>query len=346
MGERTPAAPSREGLDTDPATETTRAEGDWPVSALYQITPEPEQEVQADVGDRRTRRQVPEFPGGPSAAIAAAVLAALLLVGAGTAWLVFRPDTGSAAHGTGAQTRSPKVPPTHPGKKSEAAAPATASPATSTNASQKTQEVVVPNVAGLAADDASARLRAAGLEPRSRPVESSRPAGTVIRQDPSASAVDRGAVVDLQVAKKRVATEPVVLPTRVAVPSLVGSTAAAAKSRLRALGLHWSTSEVASGEPRGTVVRQTPSPGAQVEKGRTVILAVSSGPARVTVPDVTGVDEQTARESLETAGFEVRVLDQPTSDPAEEGTVVEQDPVGEAEAEKGSVVTITVARLG
>jgi beta-lactam-binding protein with PASTA domain len=41
----------------------------------------------------------------------------------------------------------------------------------------------------------------------------------------------------------------------------------------------------------------------------------------------------------------VNVLNQPTTDPAEDGMVVIQDPAGGADAEKGSVVTITVARL-
>jgi beta-lactam-binding protein with PASTA domain len=76
-----------------------------------------------------------------------------------------------------------------------------------------------------------------------------------------------------------------------------------------------------------------------------VTLRVSTGPGLIAVPDVTGLDEQSARQKLESTGFEVTVVDEPTADPAQAGTVVSQDPAGGAEAEKGSTVTITVARV-
>jgi beta-lactam-binding protein with PASTA domain len=41
----------------------------------------------------------------------------------------------------------------------------------------------------------------------------------------------------------------------------------------------------------------------------------------------------------------VQVVDQPTSDVTEDGLVVAQDPPGGTQADEGSVVTITVARL-
>jgi serine/threonine-protein kinase len=60
---------------------------------------------------------------------------------------------------------------------------------------------------------------------------------------------------------------------------------------------------------------------------------------------VTGLDADSARVKLENAGFDVAVVDQPTSDPDQDGVVVDQDPLGGTEADNGSTVTITVARL-
>jgi serine/threonine-protein kinase len=63
------------------------------------------------------------------------------------------------------------------------------------------------------------------------------------------------------------------------------------------------------------------------------------------VPDVTGLDEAAARGELERAGFEVRVVDETTADPAQDGLVVRQSPDGGASADDGATVTIVVGRL-
>jgi serine/threonine-protein kinase len=89
-----------------------------------------------------------------------------------------------------------------------------------------------------------------------------------------------------------------------------------------------------------------PAPGSKVEKGVSVTLTVSSGPSDVVVRDVTGLDAATARAQLADAGFDVSVVDQPTSDPDQDGVVVDQSPESGSSATKGSTVTITVARVG
>jgi serine/threonine-protein kinase len=75
-----------------------------------------------------------------------------------------------------------------------------------------------------------------------------------------------------------------------------------------------------------------------------VRLTVSSGRATIDVPDVTGLDEQSARLELENAGFVVRVTDETTTDPAQDGIVVGQAPAAGASLEEGAVVTLVVAR--
>ena len=56
--------------------------------------------------------------------------------------------------------------------------------------------------------------------------------------------------------------------------------------------------------------------------------------------------EQSARLELENVGFRVRVVDESTMDPAEDGVVVGQTPRGGSRSDKGGLLTLTVARLG
>ena len=211
-----------------------------------------------------------------------------------------------------------------------------------TVAAPKPARVSVPGVVGLSASDAVVALRDAGLQSRISLVPSSASAGTVLRQTPAGgAAASRDAVVWLDVARIRRAPKVV----KVDVPNLVGASVAAARSQLRALGLVASVTRIPSEQPTGTVVRQTPRPAARLSKGATVRLEVSSGAQTVDLPDVTGLDEESARSQLEDAGFEVRIVERPTSDPAEDGVVLTERPAP-GSAAQGSVVTLTVGRLG
>ena len=207
----------------------------------------------------------------------------------------------------------------------------------------KPASVVVPAVVGISASDALARLRDAGLDSRLRFVPSSEPEGTVVRQSPSDGATaTRGATVQLDVARAK----PAPKPQKIELPDLTGLSSSAARTRLRALGFEVTTTGVRSDELAGTVISQSPKARAELRKGALVRLQVSTGPGTIDVPDVTGLDEESARAELENAGFEVRVVDEPTDDPAKDGVVLRQQPDGGASVSDGSVVTIVVGRTG
>jgi beta-lactam-binding protein with PASTA domain len=205
----------------------------------------------------------------------------------------------------------------------------------------ETAELEAPDVIGLTVSNATEALREAGLRPRIELVASDEPAGTVLAQSPSAGTeVTDGSVVTLEVAKAR---QPAV--DRVELPDAIGASEADARGRLRDLGLRVRVVRVVAPEPAGTVVGQSPRAGAEVREGATVTLQVSTGPAEVQIPDVTGLDEASARLELENAGFDVRVTDQSTDDPTQDGVVVAQSPRGGSIAREGTAVTITVARV-
>lgn len=201
--------------------------------------------------------------------------------------------------------------------------------------------VEVPDVVGLSASSAVSAIRDAGLRARIRIVPSTEPSGTVIAQSPSEGAkVEEDATIRLDVAKARPVVE------LIAVPDVVGSSVSAARGELQSVGLRSSTVTVVSEEPAGTVIAQSPAAGAELREGATVKLTVSAGPAKVDVPDVTGLDEASATLELEREGFQVRVVDEPTTDPDQDGVVVRQTPHGGSSASEGVTVTITVARIG
>jgi eukaryotic-like serine/threonine-protein kinase len=204
-------------------------------------------------------------------------------------------------------------------------------------------EVTVPGVVGLSASDAVMAIRDAGFVARIHLVRSSQAVGTVVAQSPvDGTMAAKGATIRLDVAR----IQPAPIVARLEVPDLVGSTSTSARSQLRSLGLVVAVDTVDSDQPAGTVVSQSPGAGLEVRKGALVTVRVSSGPAKLAVPDVTGLDEDAARLRLENAGFEVSVVDQPTSDPSRDAVVLDQTPAGGGEAAKNSVVTLTVARLG
>ncbi|MFF0446152.1 Stk1 family PASTA domain-containing Ser/Thr kinase [Streptomyces sp. NPDC004609] len=95
-------------------------------------------------------------------------------------------------------------------------------------------------------------------------------------------------------------------------------------------------------QPTGSVCSQTPESG-KMKQGETIQVVVSEGAPKIEVPDVTEKSEENAKEALTRKGFKVVVKTSESSD-EDPGTVIEQNPPGNSQAEKNSVVTITVAR--
>ncbi|MEU0189650.1 Stk1 family PASTA domain-containing Ser/Thr kinase [Streptomyces afghaniensis] len=95
-------------------------------------------------------------------------------------------------------------------------------------------------------------------------------------------------------------------------------------------------------QTKGNICSQDPKAGVDVKKGDTISLVVSTGAPKVTVPDVTGLTYEKAKASLEDKGF---VVDQKTEESDRTpGVVIEQDPKGDTDQEKGSTITLTVAK--
>jgi serine/threonine-protein kinase len=199
-------------------------------------------------------------------------------------------------------------------------------------------EVLVPNVIGKTEAEAVAEITRANLEVRSVQINSGKPAGTVTGQaPPPGTTLVAGSEVRINVSKG---------PTPVAVPSVVGLLYDTAAAQLQTAGFAVARGQdVESDEPKGTVVAQDPTGNSTAAKGSIVTLTVSKGPATVEVPEVTGLDLAAARSTLRAAGFKVTVTFIDTDDPALEGLVAAQDPIGGTEAEPKSTVALEVWRF-
>lgn len=94
--------------------------------------------------------------------------------------------------------------------------------------------------------------------------------------------------------------------------------------------------------PKGQICSQSPAAGTDVKKGDTITVTVSTGAPKVAVPDVRGLDFTEAESQLNDKGFEVVKETKESSQTPD--VVISQDPSGGTEKQKGSTITLTVAK--
>ncbi|NUP77764.1 MAG: Stk1 family PASTA domain-containing Ser/Thr kinase [Nonomuraea sp.] len=130
----------------------------------------------------------------------------------------------------------------------------------------------------------------------------------------------------------------------VAVPNLISQTEADAKQLLTNSDLKVGNikRQPCDDQSKGNVCSQDPGKNSDVKKGTTVDFVVSTGAPKVAVPDVRGLTIDKAKSQLEDKGFKVEQKTQVSDQTA--GIVLSQDPAGDSEQEKGSTITLTVAK--
>jgi serine/threonine-protein kinase len=198
-------------------------------------------------------------------------------------------------------------------------------------------KVNVPNVVGGPQAESELRLKRLGLSTDVTLKESDTAAkGTVTGQDPAGgSRVPKDSVVTLTVSAG---------PGTARVPELQGQPRSAARKQLTDLGFDVTEEREASdtiGENH--VIGTRPASGQELDKGTRVVLMVSTGKQRVSVPKVTGLSEDEARSTLEALGFKVSATEEETDDTTKVGQVLTQKPASGTLA-KGGTVTLTVGK--
>ncbi|MFF5439869.1 Stk1 family PASTA domain-containing Ser/Thr kinase [Streptomyces achromogenes] len=130
---------------------------------------------------------------------------------------------------------------------------------------------------------------------------------------------------------------------KVPVPAFVGQPQKTAEKMAANVDLKVSISKKeCEDQATGNVCSQDPPQGEKVEKNSTVSLVISTGAPKVQVPDVRGAQFDQAETQLKEKGFEVdKKLEVSDRTP---GVVITQDPEPGASKEKGTTITLTVAK--
>ncbi len=133
--------------------------------------------------------------------------------------------------------------------------------------------------------------------------------------------------------------------TSTTAPDVVGLTLAQAEKRAENAEVKLDpTEKPCEKQTKGKICSQTPKAGTTVDKNSTIEVVVSTGAPKVAVPSVLGDDFEDAKATLEGDKYEfvVKKVEEVSSEP--EGTVTAQDPELGEEVEKGSTITLTVAK--
>jgi beta-lactam-binding protein with PASTA domain len=204
--------------------------------------------------------------------------------------------------------------------------------------SSPTRQVTVPNVTGETEQAASTKLRTVGLSAvPSLSSNASVASGRVIRQTPTGgSRVDSGASVSIVISSG---------PGSAALASVEGLTSAQALSRLRKAGFKPTSKEQPNAKvAQGRVIGTEPPAGTELQVGSPVSVLVSSGPAQVRVPDVSGDSLSGAEAALTAVGLAVGTVTQQVSAGQAAGSVLAQSPAAGSSVRTGAKVNLTVAK--
>lgn len=210
--------------------------------------------------------------------------------------------------------------------------------------------LVVPDLVSLTVEDARQALADLGFtgQIEERQEESEEVGeGLLIRTDPPAGAeIPLDGVLTFIVSsgppEEETTTTTTTVPTAV-VPEVAGRSESVATQLLERAGFAVATTTEPSSEiEAGVVIRSTPAGGQRAPEGSTVTLVVSTGPDRVTVPNLVGDDLSDAVAELERLGL-VASADDSDCIPQNPCRVFAQDPGPGTEVPVGSTVNVAAA---
>ncbi len=132
-------------------------------------------------------------------------------------------------------------------------------------------------------------------------------------------------------------------PAPVAVPTVKGLSVDDATRQLELDGftnINTPIQETSDSVAKGQVIRTDPPAGQKIALDTRINIYVSSGAQTITVPNEIGHTEAFARKDLESKGFTVSTLRK--VDDANVGTVVNQSPSGDTQAQPNSAIVLTI----
>jgi beta-lactam-binding protein with PASTA domain len=170
--------------------------------------------------------------------------------------------------------------------------------------SQGPEEVDVPRLTGLSRQEAEQKLTEVGLVTGEVSTEASDtvPEDKIISQAPASGRIEKGEPVSFVLSTGR---------NLIALPQVVGTPAAEAESTLTNLGLAVVKQQACdSSKADGLVLVQEPRAEEEVAENAEVTITVNT---HAEVPDVVGMTETVASNTLQAAGFKVQVETSPVT---------------------------------
>lgn len=133
--------------------------------------------------------------------------------------------------------------------------------------------------------------------------------------------------------------------TTITVPKLVGKNVTIAEGEAKQIGFVVEIGKAENSEdvPKGNVIRTDPVAGAEVEGKSKLILIASAGPKRIPVPNVVGLDENSARTKLAEVGLVVSGAKKQASETVPRGQVMKTSPAVGNQVKEGSKVALVMS---
>ena len=131
--------------------------------------------------------------------------------------------------------------------------------------------------------------------------------------------------------------------TQATVPAVEGRTLDQAVEEIEDAGLDSDIVTEANDAPEGTVFRQSPTAGTEVDEGSTVTIDVSGGPGHDARPERRRARSRPRRATASSTRGSRSQTEEVFAE-REPGTVVSQDPAAGAQASEGETVTIKVSK--
>ena len=133
---------------------------------------------------------------------------------------------------------------------------------------------------------------------------------------------------------------------RVTVPSLVGGTMTDAENLLKPIGL---TSEVSKEEfsedlQKGIIISTSPAGGDKVKEGAVVLITLSKGPERYSIPMVAQLTVEAAIKVLSSIPIAEPVVQQIFSEKIPKGYVISSEPVMGTKVKRGAGIKLVVSK--
>ncbi|GGW62104.1 Stk1 family PASTA domain-containing Ser/Thr kinase [Streptomyces griseoloalbus] len=162
--------------------------------------------------------------------------------------------------------------------------------------------------------------------------------GKICDQDPAAGTkVEKDFTVNLVVSTGA---------PKVAVPSVVGDSLQDAKAELEGNKYEFvvEVKEEVNAEAPGTVLKQDPGLGEEVEKGTTITLTIAKAEAKSTVPDVINKTCDEAKAQMTANELVGNCTEEETDDPNLVGRVIRTTPTANTQVDKNSQVQIVIGK--